>query len=186
MPAGSRVFVFSRTLAESHPNVELVSEATHRSIARIKNTVRRDVWLVQGGELFFSVAAIGAAHAADLTLSACSLVEERRRYRRPPMNAPFGLLTVASRNREWCTFGMTRCACMMKRRRNFACPRAQERCRVASSPSLSDALQARPRMLLDGKRLAIRPVGGSEESKPSPAPYFSPARCGNPGRRPVN
>lgn len=69
MPPGTRTFVFSRFLTLSLPGVEVVNVVTPEVIERIRGTATRDIWLFGGGELFRSLAAIGAVDTVELSLS---------------------------------------------------------------------------------------------------------------------
>jgi dihydrofolate reductase len=67
-PAGSRAFVFSRTLPEQVPGFSVVREVTRESVEPIRAQAQRDVWLFGGGELFRSFLALGLVDAVEVTV----------------------------------------------------------------------------------------------------------------------
>ena len=68
-PAGTRVFVFSRTLrAHDHPEVTIVSENAGAVVAALRQEDGGHIWLFGGGELFASLLAAGQVDTVEVTI----------------------------------------------------------------------------------------------------------------------
>jgi dihydrofolate reductase len=52
-PAGSRIFVYSRTMRQAdHPGITVVPDVSAESVERLRAGARKDIWLFGGGKLF--------------------------------------------------------------------------------------------------------------------------------------
>ena len=69
LPAGSKTFVFSRTLETNRPDTEVVREVSPASIARIKALAKKDIWLFGGGELFRSLLSQSLVDSIEVAVS---------------------------------------------------------------------------------------------------------------------
>ena len=69
LPAGSRVFVFSRTLEATPPGTEVVREVSPAAIARIRAQAQKDIWLFGGGQLFRSLLSQGLVDSVEVAIS---------------------------------------------------------------------------------------------------------------------
>ena len=69
-PAGSRVYVFSRTLAAAdHPEVTVVTGGAADVVAQLRSEAGSgDIWLYGGGELFRSLLEAGQVDAVEVTV----------------------------------------------------------------------------------------------------------------------
>ena len=69
-PAGSRVFVFSRTLrAADHPDVTIVDEDAESRVAGLRQEQGDgDIWLFGGGELFRSLLGAGLVDSLEIAV----------------------------------------------------------------------------------------------------------------------
>lgn len=69
-PAGTRVFVFSRTLrTEDHPGLTIVGDDAARIVAELRTeSGTGDIWLFGGGVLFASLLAAGQVVAVEVTI----------------------------------------------------------------------------------------------------------------------
>ncbi len=69
-PAGSRVYVFSRTLQQDqHPEVTIVRGGAETIVAGLRRERgSRDIWLFGGGSLFGSLLAAGQVDSVEVTL----------------------------------------------------------------------------------------------------------------------
>src|SRR5512145_1569403 len=65
-PAGSRAFVFSKTLPEHVPGFTVVREVSAASVAQIRAQARKDIWLFGGGELFRSFLKLGLVDSVEV------------------------------------------------------------------------------------------------------------------------
>jgi dihydrofolate reductase len=65
-PRGSKRFVFSRTLQDEFPGVSVVREASQTTIAEIRSTATRDIWLFGGGGLFRSLLDQGFVDTVEV------------------------------------------------------------------------------------------------------------------------
>ena len=62
-------YVFSRTLRpEDHPQVTIVSDDIDETIARLRDTPGKEIWLFGGGELFRSLLARGHVDLVEVGL----------------------------------------------------------------------------------------------------------------------
>ena len=69
-PAGTRMYVFSRTLRpEDHPGVTVVGDTAARVVAELRAEQGRDIWLFGGGVLFGSLLAAGQVDAVEVTVA---------------------------------------------------------------------------------------------------------------------
>jgi dihydrofolate reductase len=67
-PAGSRAFVFSRTLAEPVPGFSVVREVSRQSLESIRGQAAKDIWLFGGGELFRSLLVFGLVDSVEVAV----------------------------------------------------------------------------------------------------------------------
>jgi len=67
-PAGSRVFVFSRTLPEQVPGFSVVRDVSKEGVEAIRAQSEKDVWLFGGGELFRSLLALGLVDTVEVAV----------------------------------------------------------------------------------------------------------------------
>ena len=69
-PAGTRTFVFSRTLPDTVPvpTASLVREVSQATVAPIKEQARKDIWLFGGGELFRSFLDAGLVDTVEVAV----------------------------------------------------------------------------------------------------------------------
>ena len=66
---GVKALVFSRTLdAASYPGVTIVSDRAAETIAELKASPGKDIWLFGGGELFTSLANLGLVDSVSVAL----------------------------------------------------------------------------------------------------------------------
>jgi dihydrofolate reductase len=66
---GVKTVVFSRTLdAASYPGVTIVRDRAAESIAEMKASPGKDIWLFGGGELFTSLANLGLVDSVSVAL----------------------------------------------------------------------------------------------------------------------
>ena len=67
--AGTRVYVFSRTLrAEDHPGVTMVAENAGAVVAALRQEAGGHIWLFGGGALFGSLLAEGQVDTVEVTV----------------------------------------------------------------------------------------------------------------------
>jgi dihydrofolate reductase len=69
LPAGSKTFVFSRTLKTTKPATEVVPDVSPAAVARIKAQARKDIWLFGGGELFRSLLSQSLVDSIEVAIS---------------------------------------------------------------------------------------------------------------------
>lgn len=69
LPAGSKTFVFSRTLETTRPNTTVVREVSPTAIARIRAQAHKDIWLFGGGELFRSLLNQSLVDSIEVAIS---------------------------------------------------------------------------------------------------------------------
>jgi dihydrofolate reductase len=63
---GMKTFVFSHTLqARDYPEVDIVAGAPEKTIATLRATPGKDIWLFGGGVLFHSLAAAGLVDTVE-------------------------------------------------------------------------------------------------------------------------
>jgi dihydrofolate reductase len=68
-PAGSKLYVFSRTLrAEDHPGVTVVDRDAGAAVAALRAAEGGDIWLFGGGALFASLIAAGQVDRVEVTV----------------------------------------------------------------------------------------------------------------------
>jgi dihydrofolate reductase len=67
-PAGSRAFVFSRTLPDQLAGFTVVREVSRKSVDPIRDQAEKDVWLFGGGELFRSFLTFGLVDTVELAV----------------------------------------------------------------------------------------------------------------------
>jgi dihydrofolate reductase len=67
-PAGSRAFVFSRTLPDQVPGFSVVRDVSQQSVEPIRAQATKDVWLFGGGELFRSFMALGLVDTIEVAV----------------------------------------------------------------------------------------------------------------------
>lgn len=67
-PAGSRAFVFSRTLPEQVPGFSVVRQASRESVESIRTEAKKDLWLFGGGELFRSFLALDLVDTVEVAV----------------------------------------------------------------------------------------------------------------------
>lgn len=68
IPAGSRAFVFSRTLPDQVPGFSVVRDVTKETIEPIRAQAKKDVWLFGGGELFRCMLALGLVDTVEVAV----------------------------------------------------------------------------------------------------------------------
>ena len=68
LPAGARVFVFSRTLSRVPPGVTLVPEVTRDAVAAIRAQAKKDLWLFGGGALFRSFLELDLVDTVEVAV----------------------------------------------------------------------------------------------------------------------
>jgi dihydrofolate reductase len=65
--AGTKVFVFSRTLRQAdHPRVTIVSDDTAKVLDRLREQPGKDIWLFGGGVLFQSLLDLRQVDAVEV------------------------------------------------------------------------------------------------------------------------
>jgi dihydrofolate reductase len=68
-PAGSKLYVFSRTLrAEDHPGVTVIDRDAGAAVAALRAAEGGDIWLFGGGALFASLIAAGQVDRVEVTV----------------------------------------------------------------------------------------------------------------------
>jgi dihydrofolate reductase len=67
-PAGSRAFVFSRTLPERVSAFSVVREVSRDNVESIRSHASKDIWLFGGGELFRSFLALGLVDTVEVVV----------------------------------------------------------------------------------------------------------------------
>jgi dihydrofolate reductase len=69
-PAGTKTFVFSRTLPDTVPvpTASVVREVTPAAVAAIKAQAKKDIWLFGGGELFRSFLDAGLVDTVEVAV----------------------------------------------------------------------------------------------------------------------
>jgi dihydrofolate reductase len=67
-PAGSRAFVFSRTLPDQVPGFSVVRDVSRTSVESIRSRAAHDIWLFGGGELFRSFLALGLVDTVEVVV----------------------------------------------------------------------------------------------------------------------
>ena len=67
-PAGSRAYVFSRTLPDEVPGFSVVRDVTAASVASIRAQAKKDIWLFGGGELFRSFLELGLVDTVEVAV----------------------------------------------------------------------------------------------------------------------
>ena len=68
-PAGSRGFVFSRTLAPDQVSgFSVIHEVSRESVESIRAQADKDVWLFGGGELFRSLLGLGLVDTVEVAV----------------------------------------------------------------------------------------------------------------------
>lgn len=68
-PAGSTLYVFSRTLrAEEHPGVTVIGRDAGAAVAALRAADGGDIWLWGGGSLFASLMAAGQVDRVEVTV----------------------------------------------------------------------------------------------------------------------
>jgi dihydrofolate reductase len=67
-PAGSRAFVFSRTLPEQVPGFSVVRDVSSDTVQAIRAQSEKDVWLFGGGELFRSLLVLGLVDTVEVAV----------------------------------------------------------------------------------------------------------------------
>jgi dihydrofolate reductase len=68
-PAGSRCFVFSRTLAPDRvPGFSVIHEVSRENVESIRAQAEKDVWLFGGGELFRSLLGLGLVDTVEVAV----------------------------------------------------------------------------------------------------------------------
>ena len=68
-PAGTRVYVFSRTLrADDHPDVTIVAANSGAVVAALRQENGGHIWLFGGGELFGNLLAAGQVDTVEVTI----------------------------------------------------------------------------------------------------------------------
>lgn len=66
---GLITYVVSRTLSQTdHPGVTVVGDTLVETIAALKATPGKDIWLFGGGDLFLSLAALGLVDTVELAI----------------------------------------------------------------------------------------------------------------------
>jgi dihydrofolate reductase len=66
---GMKTIVLSRTLrAEDHPGVLIVAEDQMKTLALLKASAGKDIWLFGGGELFRSLAEAGMVDTVEVSV----------------------------------------------------------------------------------------------------------------------
>jgi dihydrofolate reductase len=68
LPAGSKVFVFSRTLPDTLPGVSVVRDVSPTAIGAIKQQATKDIWLFGGGELFRSFLKVALVDTVEVAV----------------------------------------------------------------------------------------------------------------------
>jgi dihydrofolate reductase len=70
-PAGTKTFVFSRTLPDTVPvpTTSVVREVSAATVAPIKAQAKKDIWLFGGGELFRSFLDAGLVDTVEVAVS---------------------------------------------------------------------------------------------------------------------
>lgn len=67
-PAGSRSYVFSRTLPDTVPGFSVIREVSAATLAPIRSQAEKDIWLFGGGELFRSFLAQGLVDTVEVAI----------------------------------------------------------------------------------------------------------------------
>jgi dihydrofolate reductase len=69
-PAGTKTFVFSRTLPDTVPvpTASVLREVTPATVAPIKAQAKKDIWLFGGGELFRSFLEAGLVDTVEVAV----------------------------------------------------------------------------------------------------------------------
>ena len=67
-PAGSRTFVFSRTLPARVRGFSVVRDVSRESIAPIRAQAEKDIWLFGGGELFRNFLALDLVDTVEVAV----------------------------------------------------------------------------------------------------------------------
>ena len=67
-PAGSRAYVFSRTLPDQVPGFSVIRDVSTESVATIRAQAKKDIWLFGGGDLFRSFLALGLVDTVELAV----------------------------------------------------------------------------------------------------------------------
>jgi dihydrofolate reductase len=69
-PAGTKTFVFSRTLPDEVPvpTVSVVRDVTPAAVAAIRARAKKDIWLFGGGELFRSFLDAGLVDTVEVAV----------------------------------------------------------------------------------------------------------------------
>jgi dihydrofolate reductase len=66
---GMKTFVFSRTLRQpDYPDVTVVAEKPEETVAALRASAGKDIWLFGGGALFHSLAAAGLVDTVEVTV----------------------------------------------------------------------------------------------------------------------
>ena len=74
---GVGTYVFSRTLRpEDHPSVTIVNENLPATLATLRQTPGKEIWLFGGGELFRSLLQLGEVDRIEVGLARCSSAME--------------------------------------------------------------------------------------------------------------
>jgi dihydrofolate reductase len=67
--AGTKTYVFSTTLdPKKYPKVTVVADRVKETVAAVKATAGKDIWLFGGGELFRSLLALGCVDAVEVAV----------------------------------------------------------------------------------------------------------------------
>lgn len=86
-PAGSRAFVFSRTLPEQVPGFSVVREVSRDSVESIRKQAQKDIWLFGGGELFRSLLSLGLVDTVEVAVMPVLLGQGLQLLPQPAMQA---------------------------------------------------------------------------------------------------
>ena len=67
-PAGSRAYVFSRTLPSEVPGFTVFREVSRANVSGIRSQAKKDIWLFGGGELFRSFLQQGLVDTVEVAV----------------------------------------------------------------------------------------------------------------------
>jgi dihydrofolate reductase len=90
-PAGSKAFVFSRTLPDEVPGFSVVREVSATSLAPITAQAKKDVWLFGGGQLFRSFLKLGLVDTVEVAVVPILLGQGIQLLPQPAVQAPLHL-----------------------------------------------------------------------------------------------